>query len=403
MPDGIIVVGAGIGGLTAALSLAKIGKQVVVIEAAERLEEIGAGIQLSPNASRVLIALGLRERLQDFVTSPPCIRVRNGRSGRPIVEIPLGLSAEARYGAPYWLIHRGDLQRVLLDACTADSGISLRLGTRYLGHTTRTDGVTAAIRVDGEDSEISAAALIGADGIWSEVRAGIGENAAPEFQARVAWRALIAPDALAPEFRGPETHLWLGPDAHLVYYPVQGGRRINIVAIARGADRGAAWDGVAVREDLLTAFRTWTAPVQAILRAADAWSAWSLHALPQLKRWTDGRVTLLGDAAHAMTPFIAQGGAMAIEDAAVLAHCVSEGAHTDIALALRAYEAIRDPRASAVARAAQRTGAIYHLRGPAALARNLAMSILGGERLRKRQDWLYAWRPPELPRPKRTT
>jgi salicylate hydroxylase len=128
-----------------------------------------------------------------------------------------------------------------------------------------------------------------------------------------------------------------------------------------------------------------------------------LHALPQLKRWTDGRVTLLGDAAHAMTPFIAQGGAMAIEDAAVLGHCISEGAHTDIAMALRAYEAMRDPRTSAVVRAARRTGAIYHLRGPAALARNLAMSILGGERLRKRQDWLYAWRPPELPRPKRTT
>lgn len=393
MNERIIIAGAGIGGLTAALALAKRGRSVLLADAASRLEEIGAGLQLSPNASRILQALGLAEPLAPHLTIPSAIVVRDGGSARTLAEIPLDPEIEARYGAPYWVIHRADLQRVLVEACMTEPAISLRLGTAHLRHRETGDAVEVTFRTpDGEANE-TGAALIGADGLWSSVRAGVDPAASPRFQWRNAWRGLIDPDVLPPTLRAPQVHLWLGRDGHVVHYPVRGGRSMNVVAVATGADQGRGWSTPGQRSLVQDHFADWAGPVRGILAAPDLWTTWSLYGLAPLARWRAGRVALLGDAAHAMLPFVAQGAAMAIEDAAVLADCLAGEAATTIAEALRAYEAARRARAEAVAETAQRTGRIYHLSGPAAFARNVAMRFLGGGGLRARQDWIYSWRP----------
>lgn len=399
MKDRIVIAGAGIGGLTAALAIAKAGQPVLVADQAARLEEIGAGIQVSPNASRILIALGLAERLAPHLTAPSAVVVRDGASGRTLGEIPLGHAVETRYGAPYWIVHRADLQSALVEACATHPAISLRLGTAYLRHRETGDGVEVTFRTaDGEASEIGAA-LIGADGLWSSVRTSVDPAGAPRFRGRNAWRGLVAPDVLPPTLRTPQVHLWLGQDGHVVHYPVRGGRSINVVAVTAGADQGRGWSTPAQRLLVQAHFADWSEPMRGLLRAPDLWSAWSLYSLPPLSRWSAGRVTLLGDAAHALLPFVAQGAAMAIEDAAVLAHRLAGKAAPAIPEALADYEAARRPRTEAIAAAAQRAGRVYHLSGPAAFARNLAMRLLGGDGLRARHDWIYAWRPPATERP----
>ncbi len=391
----IIIAGAGIGGLTAALALAQRGRRVLLADAAPRLEEIGAGLQLSPNASRILQALGVTERLARHVSLPSSLLARDGYSGRTLAELALGRSAEERYGAPYWVLHRADLQRVLLEACQERPEITIRLGAAYLRHAASADQVQVTFRTGNDEHAEAGAALVGADGLWSSVRGAFADAPAPRFQRRIASRALVAPEVLPAAMRTANVHLWLGPDAHLVHYPVRGGRSINVVAVTAGADQGRGWSTPAQRAALQQHFRDWAEPVRGILAAPDLWTTWSLYGLPPLSRWSAGRVTLLGDAAHAMVPFIAQGAGMAIEDAAVLTSCIADVHRSGIPAALHSYEKVRLARANAVAAAARRTGAIYHLTGPAAFARNLAMRLLGGDMLRARQDWIYAWRPPD--------
>ena len=219
----VIVAGAGIAGLTAALALARAGLRVTVLEQAAKLEETGAGIQLSPNATRVLIALGLRERLAPSVMAPQAIRVMAGGSGREIVRIPLGAEAERRYGAPYWTIHRGDLQAALAAAAQADQDVALKLGTRVEDFAAHVNGVTVQGRRGQQVVDERGVALIGADGIWSSVGAQLRRQRRPRFAHRTAWRALVPAESVPAEFREPLVHLWLGLDAHLVHYPVKGG------------------------------------------------------------------------------------------------------------------------------------------------------------------------------------
>jgi len=391
----IIIAGAGIGGLTAALALAQSGFRVTLLEQAEALADAGAGIQLSPNATRVLFALGLEERLRNLAVAPAAVAIMAATGGK-LARIPLGTTAEAYYGAPYWAIHRGDLQAALLDAVRANPDIAVRLGTRVEDFVLHAHGVSAALRLRGGTAVEPGVALICADGLWSGLRARLGIRTQPQFRQRTAWRALVPAEAVEPAFRTNEVTLWLGRDAHLVHYPVKAGRLINIVAIVGDDWAEPGWTAEGAREELLARFSRWhwAEPARAFLGLPQRWSKWALYDLPPLRRsGSDGPITLLGDAAHPMLPFLAQGAAAAIEDAAVLANAMAQEPD-DLARAMRRYERTRRRRTAQMQRAARRQGRIYHLRAGEALARNLFLRMAGGRMLLRRYNWLYDWRAP---------
>ena len=389
----IAIAGAGIGGLTAALALATRGFRVALFDKAARLEETGAGIQLSPNAMRVLNALGLRERLMASVVAPDAVLIKAAH-GAELARLPLGPAAEQRYGAPYWMIHRGDLQAALLDAALAHPGIALTLGAAVDGCAEKPDGIAVQV-LRGEHPEAhDAAALIGADGLWSRVRALAGAGDTARFARRTAWRALVPADAVAPALRGRDVHLWLGRRSHLVHYPVKAGAMINIVAIATDERPSTGWSTASPPSEVMARYsRSWAREARDLLALPTQWLKWPLYRRPPLRRWGHGAVTLLGDAAHPMLPFLAQGAAMAIEDAAVLAEFMA-AAPDDIAGAMRRYEDARRGRTAQVERAAHHNGRIYHLAEPASTLRNVAMRALGSDRLVAQYDWIYGWRAP---------
>jgi len=391
----VVIAGAGIGGLTAALAIAQRGFRVAVLEAAERLEATGAGIQLSPNAARILIALGLGERLAPHVVAPEEIRVIDARTGRVLARAPLGEAAEQRYGAPYWLIHRGDLQTALGEAAGATPDIALALGTRVEEFATHDNGVTVGATCNMTSIEEPGLALVGADGLWSALRRRLGHRVLPRFARHTAWRSLVPAEALGAELSLPAVNLWLGRNAHLVHYPVKAGRVINVVAIVRDDWREAGWSAPGARAEILARFPAgrWQAPARDLIAAAEHWQKWALYDCAPMSHWGEGPVTLLGDAAHPMLPYLAQGAAMAIEDAAVLGLCLARSPD-DPAIAMRTYERSRLARTARTQRAARRNGTVYHLGGAAAFLRTLALIAMGGGRLIRRYDWLYGWKLP---------
>jgi salicylate hydroxylase len=393
----ILVAGGGIAGLTTALALAQSGFRAVVFEQSPKLEPIGAGIQLSPNAIHVLQGLGLGEALIPHVVSPEIIRVRKASSGKDIVGVPLGLYAQQRYGAPYWMIHRGDLQAVLLDAVRANPDVALTLGGKIQDYAVHANGVTAQVHYGPKAEEERCVALVGADGLWSTIRRTLGAADPPQFRNRTAWRAVVPAEAVTHEAREPSINLWLGRHAHLVHYPIRGGSAINIVAIVRDTAAKTGWSNVGARDEILAIFRKWAVPARNIVATPENWSTWSLYDRPRLRRWGQGPVTMVGDAAHPMLPFLAQGAAMAIEDAAVLADSLAK-TPDDTADAMRRYEGLRGDRTARTQNAALRNGARYQAWGVEAALRNTALRLMGGKRLLKRYDWLYGWRPPQVSR-----
>jgi salicylate hydroxylase len=395
-PRHVIVAGAGIAGLTASLALARAGMRVTVLEQAEKLEETGAGLQLSPNASRVLIALGLREQLEPVAVAPQAIRVMAGGSGREIVRIPLGADLERRYGAPYWSIHRGDLQSALVAAAQSEMDVTLQLGVRVEDFAAHVNGVSVLGKRGTQVLDERGVALIGADGIWSTVAARLGPQQQPTFRHRTAWRTLISADAAPEEFRQPLVHLWLGQDAHLVHYPVKAGRLINIVGIVHDEWNKTGWSAAGDRSEILRHFArwAWSEKARSLIAIPDRWQKWALYDRTEPFRGGKLPVTLIGDAAHPMLPFLAQGAGMAIEDAAVVTGMLARYLD-DPSDALRAYEGARWHRTFRAQQYSRRQGRIYGLTGPEALVRNLAMRAMGGEKLRARYDWLYSWQPPE--------
>jgi len=391
----VIVAGAGIGGLTTALALARRGFRVVIMEQAERLEETGAGIQLSPNATRILIELGLGDRLGPLIVAPEAVRILSARSGRQIVRMPLGAAAAQRYGAPYWMIHRGDLQAALAGAVAQEVDISLKLGMRVEDFVTHANGVTVSARGANGLWDERGHALIAADGLWSVARPLLGVKDTPRFSGRTAWRALIPANEVVPEFREPLIHLWLGRDTHLVHYPVKAGALINVVVITTDDWSGAGWSEPGSRDELLPRLPAarWAPQARALVRQPETWLKWALFERPPPTVWSKGAAALLGDAAHPMLPFLAQGAAMAIEDAAVAARCLAR-MPDDAAGALKSYAAMRRGRTRKVQRFAAKNGERYHLPAAPAMLRNAAMRIMGGAHLLHHYDWLYDWRPP---------
>jgi salicylate hydroxylase len=395
----VLIAGAGIGGLTAALALARQGVEVALFDQAERLEETGAGIQLSPNATGVLVALELAGRLAPAVVTPTAIRVRAGGSGRDIAVMPLGGATLARYGTPYWVIHRAELQRALLDAVASEPRITLTLGAKVDDIAVDAGGVRAGLVHVGSrkpGTECRGAALIGADGLWSSVRAWLGDGTPPRFAGRVAWRAVVPAANLPAAFVAPEVNLWIAPRGHIVHYPIRAGAAVNIVAVAGdlfgGPWRSGSWTTDASRDDVLARFAAagWAREARELLSAPERWQKWALHDRDPSATWGRGPVTLLGDAAHAMLPFLAQGAAMAIEDAAVVARELGRGDAP--AAALRRYEAARQPRTARVQRGARRNDLRYHLGWPASVVRDAVLRALGGERLFAQYEWIYRWR-----------
>jgi salicylate hydroxylase len=389
----LIIAGAGIGGLSAALALAQRGLRVAVFEQADGLAAAGAGIQLSPNASRILIGLGLAPQLQPCVVAPTELRVRNARDGRVVAQVPL-VTAEARYGAPYWLIHRGDLHTVLMNAACAHPLVTLVLGTRIEEFVVHEEGVCVSTLSAARAAEERGLGLIGADGLWSQLRRRLGRRREPRFAGHTAWRALVPADAIPPELRTAAVSLWLGRDAHLVHYPVRGGSLVNVVAIVHDDWREPGWTTLGAHSDLLARFgaEAWQEPMRALVAGTQSWSKWALYDAAPFAPWGKDCITLLGDAAHPMLPYLAQGAAAAIEDAAVLARALSQ-MPADPARAMRLYERERGRRTARMQRAARANGRLYHLGSLGALMRTFALRALGGARMLARYDWLYGWKP----------
>ena len=388
----IAIIGAGIGGLVAALALTKRNFAVTVHERSRVLEEAGAGIQLSPNAMRILIGLGLWPALASRIVQPEAIVVRNGRDGEEIVRMPLS-GAQERWGAPYGVIHRADLQRALVEAARREALLALELNSRFISVRQRAEVATATIERDGSLAMVDADAVIGADGLWSSVAPELGRRAPPTFAGRRAWRAVVPiahHDALP---LANETTLWLGPGAHLVRYPVSAGTAANLVAVVRDAGDTGGWSEPGLGPSVAGHFRGWHRDVVSLVSGHAAWQGWPLFDRPAPGPFAVGRLALLGDAVHPMLPFMAQAGAMAIEDGAVLAASLDRTG--PMAARLAAYGLARRDRVERVGREARANAARYHWGRPLDTIRNAAMRVAGGEALLSRYDWLYGWRPPE--------
>lgn len=390
-----LISGGGIGGLAAALALARVGWPSLVAERRTQWSEAGAGIQIGPNGVRVLELLGVADRLAPLAARPAGIVVREAASGRILQRLPLGDWIEARHGAPYWLVHRRDLQAVLVAAIEAEPLVTIVQGFEATSFEAADQQVMLHAR-DGR--RLDGSLLVGADGVFSRVRQQAFAPRAPVFSGRTAARTVVpatkAMEGSAPLIGTDATGVWLAGGAHIVHYPVRAGREVAVVVVREEAWSARGWsEPVAAADIELSIARVAPAFAEALGTGHD-WRRWALFETEPLVHWSKGRVTLLGDAAHPTLPFLAQGGVLALEDAATLASCLARAAdHSDISAALSAYETARVARSRRVVAAARRNGIIFHLSGPAAFARNAAMRVLPGERIMAGYDWVYGWRP----------
>ena len=389
-----IIAGAGIAGLTAAIALSQAGLRVAIYERAETLDELGAGLQLTPNATRVLARYGLLKRALPLASRPRAVLVLRGSDDTELMRMPLD-DADGRWGAAYLVIHRADLQSALLDAVLAQPGVELTLGATVLNFADDGDRLSVGVAHGLDENHDEADLLIGADGLRSRVRDQLGFGAPDhlEFAGRVAYRAMLNADHANPRWK-QNIILRLGREAHLVQYPLRGGSIINLVATIRSAwpirntdhaDR--EHDEAANRASLESAFKGWSRETRLLTQAPARWRTWPLyHRLP-ISSFSLGRAALIGDAAHPMVPFLAQGAAQAIEDAGQLGRVLSHV--QDIPAALSMYSRDRVARATRVQREALKVGRIYHMSGPSAFARDAIMRLLGTRGLTERYDWLY--------------
>lgn len=388
----ILIAGGGIAGLACGIALARAGHRVQVLERREAFSEAGAGIQIGPNGVRALDALGVRAHLAPCVGRPEAIVVREGASARQLARLPLGDWIEARHGAPYWVAHRRDLQAALLAGAAATPGLAITTGFDATFFTSIEGG--AGVHVHAADGTgVDGAALVGADGLFSRVRAQLVSERAPRFAGRTAARAVVPATAVPPGIDPNATTVWIAADAHVVHYPVRAGQEMAIVVVRSEAWRDLGWsvpvDAATIAQDLAG----YAPLLRTFLAAATGWRRWALFEADPLPVWSRGNVTLAGDAAHPVLPFLAQGGVMALEDAVSLAAALPVGTR-DVAGALQAYGESRWQRTGRIVDASRRNGQIFHLSGLPALARNAALAWLPPQRAMARYDWVYGWRPP---------
>ena len=387
----VVVAGAGIGGLTAALSLARAGKRVALLEKAPEIEEVGAGLQIAPNAGRILQNLGLTEALDHAALLPDAIVIRRASDGRALSRLPLAGATEW-FGAPFRLFHRADLQNLLLEAAQTNAGIVIRTNARVGDFDQEDEKVFLRLHGAAGPEDLEAAGLVGADGVRSSVRGFLlrDEKDAPFYTGNMAWRALLPVETVPAGLRAKEVNLWLGRGAHVVHYPLRGGEIVNALVVVEDGEveppqSEATLDGASLLE--AADFEGCAHPLRELIAACDSWRRWPLWGRPALRSWTRGAVTLLGDAAHPMLPFLAQGAAQAIEDAEALGSAFAAGAPPTAAFA--AYERARIVRATKVQTASRRQGRFSHAAFPLAQARDFVMARLGGRGMLERNAWLY--------------
>ena len=388
----ILIAGGGIGGLAAALACAQAGTEVALFERASVFAEVGAGVQLSPNVVRVLHRWGLKQALDAVVSVPEKLQIRSAVTGAELGVLRLGDTIQARYGAPYLTVQRSDLHHVLLGELMRQDQVPLSLNSALDGFSQSDEGVTLRLR-DG--STVQGDALVGADGGFSLVRQRLLNDGVPTPTGQLAYRALVAQDSLPAPLRSQHVTAWLGPQLHVVQYPVRRGEYLNVVAIVHGTLKGdlAAWDHSANAPQLQRLLAGTAPALQALVAAVPFWRLWGLSIRPPMAgahEQAKGRVALLGDAAHPMLPYLAQGAGMAIEDAWVLSQVLhGSGPATGEAMPARLarYANQRWQRNARVQARAIRNGKIFHAIGPVRWGRNAAMKVLG-ERLLD-VPWLY--------------
>ncbi len=370
----LIIAGGGIGGLTAALCLAKAGHQVMVLEKAEAFSESGAGIQLSPNCTRVLHDLGLEEALRAQAFVPQGSQFRHWKSGRIISENTLGDEVVERFGMPYYHVHRGDLLQVLVEAARAAPNISLHTNVAAVDFTEQADSVTLTTSAGAFSADV----LIGADGIHSVVRDLLWGAEKPRFTGNVAWRCLVPVEALPRNLIRPVSTVWWGPRKHFVHYYVRSGQFVNCVCVVEKAGwEVESWTTPGDAQELQADFAGWHPDIAQLIRhgAQGSLYKWALFDRDPMPQWGKGKVSLLGDACHPTLPFMAQGAAMAIEDGAVLAACLSlEG---DIESRLQRYEELRKDRTARIQTGSRRNASVFHMSGWKAWLRNRAARTAG--------------------------
>jgi salicylate hydroxylase len=380
----IRIAGAGIAGLASAIALARAGHQVSVHEQASRIEEVGAGLQLGPNAVRALESLGAWQRLEPSTVAPAAIAIHDAASDRTLSTLPLGKTFEMRFAAPYRVAHRADLLNALKAGAAALDGIEIHTGQRLTG-LDLAEPEKPTLRFNGETLPCDLA--IAADGIRSSARQAIAPHVSPRQTGDVLYRAMCPASALPAGIDAANVYMWLSPGAHAVAYSVSGGKRMNIVASVAGAAPVDGWNALATRDQVLSAFPSACVRLQSLLQEPANWLAWSAADLDPFDGWSKGHAVLVGDAAHATLPHLAQGAAMALEDAVELAAQVGDG--SNLAASLSRFEALRKPRTSRIILGSRAQGRIYKMSGPSALARNLAMKLLPASRQLGRLAWIY--------------
>ena len=383
----ILIIGAGIGGLAAAACLLKDGHRVRVVEQAATLGEVGAGIQMSANAVKVLDHLGLRPAFEPTAVRPKAFEFRRYDDGELLHRIPLGELHEQAHGAPYFQIHRADLHRALQDAVRALDPGAVTLGARATGIAEAADGVSVNFT---DRAPMQAELLVGADGIKSVVRRAIVGADAPQFTGQVAWRCTV-PTAQIPSALRTDlvSTLWCGPKNHAVMYYLKNGELLNFVGCVERPDEEESWTARRPWAELDEDYRGWHPMVRAVIDAArrDQCFRWALNNRAPTMCWSSARCTMLGDAVHATLPYMAQGAAMAIEDAAVLARALALPG--PLAQRLQRYEGHRAPRTARVVHESTEMGELYHIGDAAQMRqafhdRNIAKS---------RNEWLYPYDP----------
>jgi 2-polyprenyl-6-methoxyphenol hydroxylase-like FAD-dependent oxidoreductase len=381
----VLIVGGGIGGLTAALALARQGIPSQVVEQAATFKEIGAGIQLGPNVFRMFERLGLIEPISALAVFPENLVMFDSITGEEVTRIPLGDAFRKKFRYPYALIHRADLHNVLLDACRKSNLIRLDAAQK-IADLDETNGAVMAKTANGKDYR--GAALIGADGLWSTIREILVGDGKPKPAGHITYRAVLPREEIPEQYRWWNMGFWAGEKVHFVLYPLRTGELYNLVAVFHSNRYEEGWDSYGDPAELHERFAQTCAPVRMLLNKIESWRMWVLCDRPPIKDWSKGRITLLGDAAHPMLQYLAQGACMAVEDAVCLADqaVVADG---DYAKAFRAYQQARYLRTGRVQIMARVYGEFYHAGGVAKELRNLMLGSRTPDDAMAGMEWLY--------------